>query len=220
MTQILQTASFDSTAYVAAVAPVYARLLKRQNLYRQFDGAVTEAVAGVGRISKELQDFRAAGMEALLTEANKRALAQQFCGWQQQLPVKQMLLEESGRHERYRLLEPSLPQQRDPQATALLARFVLLKDFEPMVQGLRGFAENKVVEREALRTQRLPRRRGQPSASQSSLRVACMEVGDGLGLATHLLVSMTQTDKEALKRPADFFPFRHGIRHPPPLQRG
>ncbi len=219
MTQILQTDQFDSTAYVAAVTPVYTRLLKQPNHYERFAGAVTAAATAVGSVVKHLNDFRAAGMETLLTEANKRALAQQFCLWQQQLPVKQMKIEEVTRHEKYRGLEPYLPPQHEPQA-ATLARFVMLKDFEPTLQSLRGFAENKVVEREALKTLRIPRKRGQPAASQSGLLVACMEAGDGLCLATHLLTTMTQTGREALKRPADFFPPRHRILHPPPLQRG
>lgn len=220
MTQILQTDQFDSTAYVAAVAPVYTRLLKQPNHYQRFAGAVTDAVAAVGSVVKHLNDFRAAGMETLLTEANKRALAQQFRLWQQQLPVKQVNLEAAARHEHYRALEPFLPPHHEPQAAATLARFVLLKDFEPTLQTLRGFAENKVVEREALKTLRIPRKRGQPAASQSGLRVACMEADDGLCLATHLLTTMTQTSRESLKRPANFFPFRHGIRQPPPLPRG
>lgn len=220
MTQILQTNSFDSTAYVAAVAPVYARLLKRPDNFAQFSGAVTAAAAGFGRVTKALQDFRAAGMETLLTEANKRTLAQQLCGWQQQLPVKQQHIDAAGRHETYRVLEASLPPQRDSQAAATLARFILLKDIEPTLHDVRQFAENKVVEREALRTMHIPRKRGQPTASQSSLLVACMEAGDGLCLATHLLTLMTQTGREPIKRPANFFPFRHGIRHPPPLPRG
>ncbi len=220
MTQILQTNQFDSTAYVAAVAPVYARLLKQPTAYERFSGAVTAAVSAVGGISEQLNNFRAAGMEMLLTEANKRALAQQFRLWQQQLPVKLMKIEEAARPERTRLLEPVLPPQHDAQAAVALARFVMLKDFEPTLQGLRGFAENKVVEREAMKTQCLPRKRGQPAASQSSLLVGCMEAGDGLCLATHLLTLMTQTGREPLKRPANFFPFRHGIRHPPSLPRG
>lgn len=220
MTQILQTEQFDSTAYVAAVAPVYARLLKQPTTYERFSGAVTDAVKAVGGITEQLNDFRAAGMETLLTEANKRALALQFRLWQQQLPVKQRLIDEAGRHEKHRVLEATLPQQSHPQAVAILARFVMLKDFEPTLQHLRGFAENKVVEREALKTQLLPHKRGQAAASQSSLLVACMEAGEGLCLATHLLTLMTQTGREPLKRPANFFPFRHGIRHPPPLPRG